>query len=291
MKKVAVAAFALLAVFLASVLMPCALTAPDSSSPVLGATSDAETDPDFLPDGKGGVRGTVMVRDWPVENYSLVFEEVEWNENNEMVLTGMTYNFEVSDVNGAYSEIVNPGYYNIKAISTSQEVVSYPTLVTVTEGKWNEGAEGKGINFTFVRSYTFHGNVSFERMMLSGVNVSLTPTSGGTANVTQTDENGHYQFNNLTGGAYEILFQKSGFADERQIVDITVQPYLNIPMERTGLPGINGFILEYDFQHSMMVIGLVGMVVMIAISLGVRYYLTRNPNMMLNDEAEGRSED
>ena len=291
MKKVAVAAFALLAILAVSVLMPCALTAPDSSAPVLGASSDAESDPDFLPEGKGGVKGVVQVRDWPVENYSLIFEEVEWNENNEMKLTGMTYNFEVSNINGTYAEIVNPGYYNIKAISTSKEVVSYPTVVTVTEGKWNEGADGKGINFTFVRSYTFHGNVTFEGMKLSGVNVSLTPASGGAASVTQTDEDGHYQFNNLTGGAYEILFQKSGFTDERQIVDITVQPYLNIPMVRTGLPGINGFILEYDFQHSMMVIGLVGMIVMIVISLGVRYYLTKNPNMMLNDETEETSED
>lgn len=286
MKKVAVAAFALLAILAVSVLMPCALTAPDSSAPVLGASSDAESDPDFLPEGKGGVRGLVQVRDWPVENYSLVFEEVEWNENNEMALTGMTYNFEVSNVNGTYSEIVNPGYYNIKAISTSKEVVSYPTVVTVTEGKWKDN-----IDFTFVRSYTFHGNVSFEGMMLSGVSVSLTPASGGEASVTQTDESGHYQFNNLTGGAYEIQFQKSGFENEIQIVDITVQPYLNIPMVRTGLPGINGFILEYDFQHSMMVIGLVGMIVMIVISLGVRYYLTRNPNMMLNDETEEKSED
>lgn len=286
MKKVAVAAFALLAILAVSVLMPCALTAPDSSAPILGASSDAESDPDFLPEGKGGVRGLVQVRDWPVENYSLVFEEVEWNENNEMALTGMTYNFEVSNVNGTYSEIVNPGYYNIKAISTSKEVVSYPTVVTVTEGKWKDN-----IDFTFVRSYTFHGNVSFEGMMLSGVSVSLTPASGGEASVTQTDESGHYQFNNLTGGAYEIQFQKSGFENEIQIVDITVQPYLNIPMVRTGLPGINGFILEYDFQHSMMVIGLVGMIVMIVISLGVRYYLTRNPNMMLNDETEGKSED
>lgn len=286
MKKVAVAAFALLAILAVSVLMPCALTAPDSSAPVLGASSDAESDPDFLPEGKGGVRGLVQVRDWPVENYSLIFEEVEWNENNEMALTGMTYNFEVSNVNGTYSEIVNPGYYNIKAISTSKEVVSYPTVVTVTEGKWKDN-----IDFTFVRSYTFHGNVSFEGMMLSGVSVSLTPASGGEASVTQTDESGHYQFNNLTGGAYEIQFQKSGFENEIQIVDITVQPYLNIPMVRTGLPGINGFILEYDFQHSMMVIGLVGMIVMIVISLGVRYYLTRNPNMMLNDETEEKSED
>mgnify|MGYP005754520599 CR=1 FL=1 len=286
MKKVAVAAFALLAIFLASVLMPCVLTAPDSSSPVLGADPSNDSDPYALPEGKGGVEGMVKIRDWPVENYSLKFEELEWNENNEMVLTGMVYNFDISDPNGKYMVKVNPGYYNIKAISTSKEVVSYPTITTVSEGKWNSG-----IDFTFVRSYSFHGNVSFEGMSLSGVNVSLTPTSGGAANVTQTDNNGHYQFNNLTGGTYEILFQKSGFADERQIVDITVQPYLIIPMERTGLPGINGFILEYDFQHSMMVIGLVGMIVMIVISLAVRFYLTRNPNMILNDDNEERIED
>lgn len=286
MKKVAVAAFALLAIFLASVLMPCALTAPDSSAPVLGAASNAEADPNFLPEGKGGVKGLVEIRGWPVENYSLVFEELEWNENNEMILTGMTYSFDISNVNGTYAEIVNPGYYNIRAISTSKEVVVYPTLVTVTEGKWNEG-----IDFTFVRSYSFHGNVSFEDMRLNGVGVSLIPTAGGTANVTQTNEDGHYQFNNLTGGTYEIVFQKNGFSEQRQIVDITVQPYLNIAMERTGLPGINGFILEYDFQHSMMVIGLIGMIVMIVISISVRYYLTRNPNMMLNDEADGKSED
>ena len=41
----------------------------------------------------------------------------------------------------------------------------------------------------------------------------------------------------------------------------------------------------------MMVIGLVGMIVMIVISLAVRYYLTRNPNMILNDDTEERIED
>ena len=128
-------------------------------------------------------------------------------------------------------------------------------------------------------------------MKLSGVNVSLTPIGENTKNVTQTDSDGHYQFNGLTGGVYELLFQKDGFADERQIIDIIVQPYFNTSMMRTGLPGINGFILEYDFQHSMMVVGLVGMIVMIAISLAVRYYLTRNPNMILNDDVKEKSEE
>lgn len=278
MKKVAVAAFALLAVFLASVLMPCALTAPDSSSPVLGATSDAETDPDFLPDGKGGVRGVAMMRNSPITEYTLEFVDID-SPQSEIT------SFNIVNDEGKYSVKLDPGRYNVSAI-TPKEKVTLSKPIEVIGKQWLED-----VDFQFVRSYSFHGNVNYEDMSLSGVNVSLTPVGGTSKNVTQTDENGHYQFENLTGGVYEILFQKSGFADERQIVDITVQPYLIIPMERTGLPGINGFILEYDFQHSMMVIGLVGMVVMIAISLGVRYYLTRNPNMMLNDDAEGKSED
>lgn len=288
MKKVAVAAFALLAIFLASVLMPCVLTAPDSSSPVLGATSDADVDPDVLGADEGGVKGQVTMRAIPVEKYSLVLKEVKWDAEKETwSSTNMEYKFEISDKNGQYAVKVKPGYYNIYAISTSKETVGYGVPIKITEGQWYPDS----IDFKFERSYSFHGNVSYENMSLSGVNVSLTPVGSTSKNVTQTDENGHYQFENLTGGVYEILFQKSGFADERQIVDITVQPYLIIPMERTGLPGINGFILEYDFQHSMMVIGLVGMIVMIVISLAVRYYLTRNPNMILNDDTEERIED
>lgn len=33
------------------------------------------------------------------------------------------------------------------------------------------------------------------------------------------------------------------------------------------------------------------MIVMIAISLAVRYYLTRNPNMILNDDVKEKSEE
>lgn len=279
MKKVAVAAFALLAVFLASVLMPCALTAPDSSAPVLGATSDTDIEFEM---GEGGVTGEVKMRQSPVTEYTLKFVDID-TPPEEMKIT----EFNIKDDDGKYAVALAHGRYNVSVTTPKgSEVVTSATPVEVKVGEWT-----KDVNFKFERSYTFHGNVSYERAYLSGVNVYLTPIGGTSKNVTQTDENGHYQFEDLQGGAYEILFQKSGFADERQIIDITVQPYLNIPMERTGLPGINGFILEYDFQHSMMVVGLVGMVVMIAISLGVRYYLTRNPNMMLNDDAEGRSED
>ncbi len=278
MKKVAVAAFALLAIFLASVLMPCALTAPDSSAPVLGAASDTEVDPNFLPDGKGGVKGAAMMRNSPITEYTLEFVDIDSAQSESI-------RFDIVDDEGKYSVKLDPGRYNVSAITTKEKVtLSKP--IEIVGKQWLED-----VDFQFVRSYSFHGNVSYEGMKLSGVNVSLTPVGGTSKNVTQTDEDGHYQFENLTGGVYEILFQKSGFAEERQIVDITVQSYLIIPMERTGLPGINGFILEYDFQHSMMVIGLIGMIVMIAISLGVRYYLTRNPNMMLNEEAEGKSED
>lgn len=280
MKKVAVAAFALLAIFLASVLMPCALTAPDSSTPVLGAASDTEVDPDFLPsDGsKGGVRGAAMMRNSPITEYTLEFVDIDSPQSETTIIN-------IVDDEGKYSVRLDPGRYNVSAI-TPKEKVTLSKPIEIIGKQWLEN-----VDFQFVRSYSFHGNVNYEDMGLSGVNVSLTPVGGTSKNVTQTDEDGHYQFENLTGGVYEILFQKSGFADERQIIDITVQSYLIIPMERTGLPGINGFILEYDFQHSMMVIGLIGMIVMIAISLGVRYYLTRNPNMMLNDEAEGKSEE
>ena len=288
MKKAAVAAFALLAVLLASVLMPCALTAQDSSSPILGASSSANSGSDShdLAEGKGGVEGKVMMRNSPVEDYTITFEKVEFNEENEMSLTGLKYTKEITSTSGEYAVQLSPGQYSAKAISTSKEVVTYPTTIKITEGQWKSG-----IDFQFVNSYSFHGNVSYSGMKLSGVNVSLTPIGENTKNVTQTDSDGHYQFNGLTGGVYELLFQKDGFADERQIIDIIVQPYFNTSMMRTGLPGINGFILEYDFQHSMMVVGLVGMIVMIAISLAVRYYLTRNPNMILNDDVKEKSEE
>lgn len=278
MKKVAVAAFALLAILAVSVLMPCALTAPDSSTPVLGAASDTEVDPNFLPEGKGGVKGAAIMRNSPITEYTLEFVDIDSAQSESI-------RFDIVDDEGKYSVKLDAGRYNVSAI-TPKEKVTLSKPIEIVEKQWLEN-----VDFQFVRSYSFHGNVNYEDMNLSGVNVSLTPVGGTSKNVTQTDEDGHYQFENLTGGVYEIVFQKSGFAEERQIVDITVQPYLIIPMERTGLPGINGFILEYDFQHSMMVIGLIGMIVMIAISLGVRYYLTRNPNMMLNDEAEGKSEE
>lgn len=288
MKKAALAAFALLAILMASMLMPCAPTALDSSSPVLGAPTDTSSGSDsyILDNGKGGVEGKVTMRDSPVESYTITFEEVELNEEGGTSLTGLTYTREINNTNGEYAVQLSPGQYNAKAISTSKEVVSYPTVIKVTEGQWNSN-----VDFQFVRSYSFHGNVSYKDMKVSGVTVSLAPIGGTSKNVTLTDDDGHYQFNDLTGGVYELLFQKSGFSDERQIIDITVHPYFNTQMQRTGLPGINGFILEYDFQHSMMILGLAGMIAMIAISLAVRYYLTRNPNMILNDDVKEKSEE
>ncbi len=283
MKKVAVAAFALLAIFLASVLMPCVLTAPDSDSPspVLDRTLSVEVENEFEV-GEGGVTGNVKMRDSPVTEYTLKFVDIDTPQGE---VKSSEFNIKADD--GAYAVTLTQGRYNVSVTTPkASEVVTSTTPVEVKEGEWTEG-----VNFKFESSYSFHGNVSYGDAYLSGVNVSLTPVGSTSKTVTQTDEYGHYQFEDLRGGAYEILFQKSGFADERQIVNITVQPYLIISMERTGLPGINGFILEYDFQHSMMVIGLVGMIVMIVISLCVRYYLTRNPNMILNDDTEERIED
>lgn len=280
MKKAAVAAFALLAVLLASVLMPCALTAQDSSSPVLGASSSANSgsDPDNLEAGKGGVRGVAMMRNSPITEYTLEFVDIDSNPLESI-------SFDIVDNEGKYSVELDPGRYNVSAI-TPKEKVTLSKPIEVVENQWVEETD-----FQFVNSYSFHGNVSYSGMKLSGVTVSLAPIGGTSKNVTLTDDDGHYQFNDLTGGVYELLFQKSGFSDERQIIDITVHPYFNTQMQRTGLPGINGFILEYDFQHSMMILGLAGMIAMIAISLAVRYYLTRNPNMILNDDVKEKSEE
>ncbi|WP_400259920.1 carboxypeptidase regulatory-like domain-containing protein [Candidatus Methanomassiliicoccus intestinalis] len=278
MRKIAVVATALLAILLVSTLMPCILATSDSSSDgtVLGA-NDKGDEPPLT--GKGTVSGRVLIREIGAYDCKVTFTEM--NDNNEM---GVEHSITIPKENdGYYSIELDIGRYTAYAEYDKEKNVPpddrSPIIVV------EEGSDIKDVNFRFEMSYPFHGTITFEGSGLGGVTVTLTPISGNPTSV-QTNEDGYYSFKGLSGGIYTIDCQKSGFETVTNNIDMSKEYYFNTPMTRSGLPGINGFIEGYDFQHSMMVVSLIGMVTMIIFALGVRFHLMKHPHLILNDEEE-----
>lgn len=263
MKKITVAAVALLVMLLITMLLPYA----DSSSDLRDVVLAEESGNDELSD-VGIVSGKLISRDFGAEG-TVIFTADD-SKTYEAVV--------IKEDNGRYSKKLPPGQYSAKARSTDVEEVSYPEPIVVEAGSTIDG-----IDFKFVNTYTLTGTVRYGNLDLSGVKVSLS-REGDDTRSTVTNSEGYYQFNNLRGGTWTILFEKEGFKDVKSEINMETNPYFNTQMYRAGLPGINGFIPGYDFQHSMMIIGLIGMVVMIAFSLILRLYASKNPSLILEDD-------
>lgn len=263
--------------------MPCILATSDSSSDgtVLGANDKGDEPP---PTGKGTVSGRVLIREIGAYDCRVSFTKIDTDQDKETP-SKYVYSVDIPKENdGNYSIELDVGSYIAYAEYDKEKNVPpddrSPIIVV------EEGSDIKDVNFRFEMSYPFHGTVTFEGSGLGGVTVTLTPISSGNPTSVQTNEDGYYSFKGLSGGRYTIDCQKSGFETVTNNIDMDKEYYFNTPMTRSGLPGVNGFIEGYDFQHSMMVVSLIGMVTMIIFALGVRFHLMKHPHLILNDEEE-----
>ena len=131
------------------------------------------------------------------------------------------------------------------------------------------------------------GRVMYNGSPLPGVKVMLS--SEGMANqVTSTDNDGNYTFNQVPPGNYELLLSKNGYVGTSY--DVIISPLTQISqdasLKRDSLPGTSGFVRDFDLSHSLMVIGLVLALTISLVSLLIMRRIRGRPELLEKEEPE-----
>jgi Flp pilus assembly protein TadD len=70
---------------------------------------------------------------------------------------------------------------------------------------------------------------------MDGVRVDLHGASGGILATAFTTTNGNFQFNNIRSGSYELVFEQSGYQDDREHMDIDAPVFgMTVQLKRVG---------------------------------------------------------
>ena len=90
------------------------------------------------------------------------------------------------------------------------------------------------------RSFNITGVVSDAQshLRLNGVRVDLEGMAGGILATAFTTGNGSFQFNNVRSGSYEVVFEQSGYDDDRESLEIEGPvPNLTVQLKPTNAEG------------------------------------------------------
>ncbi len=108
-------------------------------------------------------------------------------------------NLKPGEVYGV-DEILPPGYvHNDETVGSAGGVIVNDTITQIPLG---DGVNGVNYDFCDIRPASLSGNVDdcLAGVPLSGVTVQLLDANGHVINTTTTDDEGDYQFTNLTPG-------------------------------------------------------------------------------------------
>ncbi len=148
------------------------------------------------------------------------------------------------------------------------------------------------INFVMVPQFsTLLGKVTLNGAPVDGVTIVLLQ---GSTVVKQTlsDAAGNYTISNVIAGSYILKFSKSGYQDKA--VQISVAPNreqrTDVSMQLTPVEGLPGFIDGLDLTHSLMVVGLIMALGMVAVAFFVISKGKKNPDLLAVPEEEEEEE-
>lgn len=143
------------------------------------------------------------------------------------------------------------------------------------------------LNFTLVEQPAkLYGRVYFGDGPVAGVQVVLQSQSFSTS--TTTDANGNYTLSNVPAGTYSLIFRKQGY--QEKTVQITLSPFeekrYDFSLEREAIEESGGFIPGFDLPHSLMVVALSIAIIILIVSLFIRFKIIRNPELLAQEEPE-----
>ncbi len=106
------------------------------------------------------------------------------------------------------------------------------------------------------RSFSITGVVADAQshVRLNGVRVDLEGAAGGVHATAFTSGSGNFQFNNVRGGSYELVFEQSGYQDDRERLDID-GPMLSMTVQlkkmnsEAGASGPSVSVRELSIPH------------------------------------------
>lgn len=125
-----------------------------------------------------------------------------------------------------------------------------------------------------------YGRVSYQGDGVSGVKVTLTSSQFNA--VTYTDDRGNYSFELVPSGNYVMTLRKDNFLD--RTVNVGISPFevkrLDVELEYDVANTTQEFLFGFDLAHSLMVVGLVVSLIVLAVALYVNFKLRRKPEML-----------
>ena len=146
------------------------------------------------------------------------------------------------------------------------------------------------INFVMVPQFSvLLGKVTLNGAPSEGVSVQLLLGSV-VIKQTLTDAKGNYTITNVVAGDYFLKFTKGGLQDRG--VPVSVAPNreqrLDVSMQLTPVEGLPGFIDGLDLTHSLMVIGLILALGMIALAFFVSNKGKKRSDLLAVPEEEDK---
>ncbi|MEM2944069.1 MAG: carboxypeptidase-like regulatory domain-containing protein [Methanomassiliicoccales archaeon] len=232
--------------------------------------------------------------------------------------TVLTLNFTMSEILGCLSGHVTNGtapvvgaivylkneQYNYSGTSISP--LGEYTITGIAPGVYVAYAEKQGywtnysnkpifivrgvktiLNFTLLEQPAkIFGTVYMGDVPIPGVQVIVQAQSFSTA--TMTDSNGNYTITGVPAGSYTVTFRKAGY--QEKIIQISLSPFenkrLDFFLEKEAIEESTGFIPGFDLPHSLMVVALAVAIVILIISLFVKYKVARNPGLLAEEEVK-----
>jgi len=180
---------------------------------------------------------------------------------------------------------IQPGVYVASAEKIGFERNNYPAPVVVTRDAPTE------VNFTLVEQpATLFGKVlNQNNNPLEGVRVSIS--SPDYDSITTTDEDGNYSFVDLAAGDYSVKFEFEGY--QTDVEDVVLGPFeerrLDVAMER-DTSNQTEVLFGFDLPHSMMLVGLMVGVVLVALGSIMTIRVRKKPERLARIKIEDEEE-
>ncbi len=184
---------------------------------------------------------------------------------------------------GQYSiDVVEPGVYVARAEKPGYWTAYASDPVIVTRGNSEQ------VNFSLVvQPARVYGTVSVAGTPEADVTVELL-LGGNMIRQAQTDAFGNYSFGNLQSGEYVLRLSKDGLVEKT--VSVSLAPFedkrVDPIMSRSPVEGLKGFIGDLDLTHSLMIVGLLVTVIIMAFAIFIRVRSVKKPDMLANEEKE-----
>ena len=166
---------------------------------------------------------------------------------------GTKYYYKLAAQNSAGTSTGSESSFTTKSITTipTPGVTPPPTLPPLPTPQVSPSPVNEGIVFGFVNDedeQPLEGvTVTIKRVLLTAALHDIFASSDEFTDITETDENGYYEFSGLGAGEYAITYEKEGFLAQTQDISLEegeLKELETVILEQIEMGNIYGYVVN-----------------------------------------------